>query len=139
MLACNVWCPMKMLLTIIPLFCVLAYAQDSLSNPSPSSGKQMFIAYCGPCHGVDGKGDGPAAPAFRRRPTDLTRLARKNHGKFPGAGVAHELSDIRDAPHGSREMPVWGSVLSELSPKSDSMPALRIANIVNYIQTLQVK
>ena len=99
----------------------------------------MFIAYCGPCHGVDGKGDGPAAPAFNTRPTDLTTLARKNHGKFPGAAIAHELSDVRYAPHGSRAMPVWGSILSELSPKSDSMPALRIANIVNYIETLQAR
>lgn len=36
-------------------------------------------------------------------------------------------------------MPVWGSILSELSPKSEGMSALRIANIVNYIETLQAK
>jgi len=36
-------------------------------------------------------------------------------------------------------MPVWGSILTELSPKSDSMPALRITNIVDYIETLHAK
>lgn len=128
-----------MLIIAVSFCCLFAYAQDTLSNPSSSSGKEMFIAYCGPCHGVDAKGDGPAAPAFRRRPTDLTTLARKNHGKFPGAAIAHELSDVRDAPHGSREMPVWGPILSDLSPKSEGMSALRIANIVNYIETLQAK
>ena len=130
---------MKKFLIAVSFCCALAYAQDSQSNPSPTSGKDMFVSYCAAYHGVGGKGDGPAAPAFRNRPTDLTLLARKNHGKFPGAAVAHELSNVYDAPHGSKEMPVWGSIFSELSPKSDTMSALRIANIVNYIETLQAK
>lgn len=130
---------MKML-PIVALFCgALMHAQETPSNPSPASGKEMFTAYCAPCHGIRGKGDGPAASAFRTPPSDLTRLAQKNKGKFPGAEVAHELKDAYEAPHGSREMPVWGPVLSEISPKSEAIGALRIANIVKYIETLQVK
>ena len=26
---------------------------------NPSSGKEMYNAYCASCHGLDGKGDGP--------------------------------------------------------------------------------
>lgn len=125
---------------IVLLVCgVLVHAQESAENPSPTSGKEMFNAYCAPCHGIDAKGDGPAASVFRRRPSDLTKLARKNGGKFPGAEVANELSNVYRAPHGSREMPVWGPILSEISPKSEAVGALRVANIVNYIETLQVK
>lgn len=128
------------MLPIVVLFCgALVRAQGSASSPSPSSGKEMFVAYCAPCHGIDGRGDGPAASAFRTPPSDLTRLAQKKKGKFPGAAIAHELKDVYEAPHGSREMPVWGPILSEISPKSDAIGALRIANIAKYIETLQVK
>jgi mono/diheme cytochrome c family protein len=129
---------MKMV-PITALLCGASMFAQADSNPSPSSGKQMFRAYCAPCHGIEGKGDGPAASAFRTPPPDLTKLAKKNGGKFPGAAVAHELSDVYEAPHGSKEMPVWGPILSEISPKSEALGALRIANLVKYIETLQEK
>ena len=130
---------MKIATIFVPLISIAACAQQASPSPSPSSGRELFIAYCGPCHGLDGKGNGPAATAFRKPPADLTLLAQRKHGKFPGAEVAHELHDVRDAPHGSKEMPVWGPILSELSPKGDEMAALRISNIVSYIETLQIK
>jgi len=107
--------------------------------PSPTSGKEMFKAYCAACHGAEAKGDGPVAPVLRVRPTDLTLLTKKHGGKFPGAEVAKELSSIYQAPHGSKEMPVWGPYLSYVSPKSEAVGALRIANIVKYIETLQAR
>ena len=108
-------------------------------NPSPTSGKDMFAAYCAACHGADAKGGGPAASALRKCPTDLTTLAKKHGGKFPGAEITKELKSIYQAPHGSQEMPVWGPILSEISPKSEAVGTLRIANIVKYIESLQVK
>ena len=50
---------------------------------NPTSGKQMFGDYCAPCHGISGKGDGPAASALKTPPADLTVLAKTNGGKFP--------------------------------------------------------
>jgi hypothetical protein len=91
------------------------------------------------CHGIDAKGRGPAASAFRIRPTDLTALAKKNGGKFPGAEIAKELKSVDQAPHGSHDMPIWGAFFSELSPKSEAVAALRITNLVKYIESLQVK
>src|ERR1035437_5478995 len=55
---------------------------------SPSSGKDMYIAYCASCHGQGGMGNGPAAAALKTHPTDLTLLAVKNDGKFPDAHIA---------------------------------------------------
>src|ERR1700674_202975 len=43
-----------------------------------TSGKNMFLNYCASCHGVDGKGNGPAAAALKPAPTDLTTLAKAN-------------------------------------------------------------
>ena len=48
-----------------------------VNKTSPTDGKQMYTSYCAPCHGVDGKGNGPAASALKARPTDLTELAKK--------------------------------------------------------------
>ncbi|HVP00771.1 MAG TPA: c-type cytochrome [Bryobacteraceae bacterium] len=122
------------------LFCgALARAQPRTEPPSPASGKDMFRAYCAPCHGRDAKGNGPAASAFRTPPSDLTALAQKHGGRFPGAEVAKELSSVYQAPHGSIDMPVWGPIFTEISPKSDAVGALRVTNIVRYIETLQAK
>ena len=81
------------------------------SYTSPSSGKEMYDSYCASCHGVDGKGDGPAAPALKAVPANLTTLAVKNGGAFTSAHVATEIQGAAMIPaHGSNEMPVWGPI-----------------------------
>jgi mono/diheme cytochrome c family protein len=54
---------------------------------SPASGKEMFHAYCASCHGVDGKGNGPATPALTKHPGDLSIMAKQSGGKFPAMRV----------------------------------------------------
>src|SRR5438477_3610776 len=49
----------------------------------PTNGKQMYASYCAPCHGADARGNGPVAGALKTPPTDLTLLAKANHGKYP--------------------------------------------------------
>src|SRR5262249_45744212 len=39
---------------------------------SPLPGEAMYVRYCASCHGVTGRGDGPAA-ALLPPPTDLTK------------------------------------------------------------------
>ena len=56
------------------------------STPA-ESGKDMFGAYCASCHGLNGKGAGPAASALKVAPADLTALARHNGGKYPAMQV----------------------------------------------------
>ena len=41
------------------------------------NGKQMYVSYCAPCHGVDGKGNGPVAAALKKQPADLAVLSKK--------------------------------------------------------------
>jgi mono/diheme cytochrome c family protein len=114
--------------------------QTPIKQTSAASGKDMFTQYCAPCHGVDGKGNGPAASAMKAQPTDLTQLARKHDGKYPANSVASVLK-FGGGPgaHGSAEMPVWGPLLQSLDKFHDTVVQQRISNIVNYIETLQVK
>ena len=107
---------------------------------SPSSGKEMYTAYCASCHGTDGKGDGPAAPALKMPVTNLTTLAAKNGGTFPAAHVAAVIQGAAMTPaHGSKEMPVWGPIFMAMGGHSTAQVQLRVRNLANYLVSMQLK
>jgi len=103
------------------------------------SGKDIFKDYCAACHGLDGKGNGPAAASLKQRPTDLTQMARQHGGKFPEEQFINTLNGSANLPtHGSPDMPIWGSVFRNTS--SDlSLAQGRIHSLMNYIEELQAK
>ena len=97
----------------------------------------MFKAYCASCHGVNGTGNGPVAATLKQRPTDLTQLAKRNHGVFPSEPVARVIEKGTITAHGTSEMPVWGPELSRLSSHDTEFQLLRVHNLVSYIGRLQ--
>lgn len=100
------------------------------------SGRELYVAYCASCHGLEGKGDGPASEAMRMRPTDLTTLAQR-HGKFPALRVQRLLGGIEGLPaHGGKRMPVWGPVFLPVSPAESEDTAL-IGQLVRYLESIQ--
>jgi mono/diheme cytochrome c family protein len=116
--------------------------QTAIKQTSASSGKEMFTQYCAPCHGVDGKGSGPAASSMKSQPSDLTQLARKNNGNYPANHVASVLKfgeGTGASAHGSEQMPVWGPLLQSLDKFHDTAVQQRVSNLVSYIETLQAK
>jgi mono/diheme cytochrome c family protein len=107
---------------------------------SPASGSEMFNSYCASCHGKDAKGNGPAASALNAAPSDLTMLARKNGGKFPDLKVMAVLrGEAKVAAHGTQEMPVWGPVFWHMSQGHAAEVHQRVANLANYIKSMQEK
>ena len=105
-----------------------------------ASGQEMFMNYCAVCHGKDGKGSGPAAPALKMPATDLTTLAQKNGGKYPALHVSSVIRGEGDVPaHGSKDMPVWGPLFWKMSQGHDAEVQQRIANLNQYIESLQAK
>ena len=111
-----------------------------ITNAPSNSGKEMYNSYCAVCHGKTAKGDGPAASAMKTPPNDLTTLAQKNGGKYPSAHVAAVIRGQETlASHGSQEMPVWGKLFSSISQGHDGQVQQRVANLVEYIGTLQAK
>jgi mono/diheme cytochrome c family protein len=107
---------------------------------SPKSGRQMFDAYCASCHGQGGKGDGPAAPALRNVPTDLTQLAARNGGTFPESHVAQVIKgDLMMVAHGSKDMPIWGPIFLYLEQRDPAMAQLRVHNLTKYVESMQQK
>jgi mono/diheme cytochrome c family protein len=111
-----------------------------ISKITPTSGKQMYVNYCAPCHGVDGRGHGPVAPALKTPPTDLTFLSRSNHGKFPDTHVIAVLqSGSETAAHVSVEMPVWGPILGKMNQTNPQDRMLRVSNLSRFLDTMQAK
>lgn len=107
---------------------------------SAASGHEMYVNYCASCHGVDAKGNGPAAPALKTPPPDLTTLAQRNGGKFPSLRVRNILDEQETVvAHGNKEMPVWGPVLRAVSGGNETIARMRIANLSRYLESLQQK
>jgi mono/diheme cytochrome c family protein len=105
------------------------------------SGAEMFKTWCASCHGIDAKGNGPAAAALKKMPPNLTLLAKQSGGKFPTQRVREYIDGTGKGStpaHGSREMPVWGDALKQIS---DSQPSItyRITTLATYIESLQEK
>lgn len=94
------------------------------------SGKESYLKYCASCHGMDGRGETPLAKLFQKPLPDLTRIGARRGVWYPQA-LVKEIVDGRYAAHGSREMPVWGEILT-----SDEIT--HIAEYLNTIQRLSV-
>jgi mono/diheme cytochrome c family protein len=133
---------------ILALGCIVAFATDEPTktikrvNAQPTAtlnGADLFKEYCAVCHGNDAKGSGPAADALKKRPADLTQLARKNGGNFPELHVMNFIKgeDVI-ASHGSRDMPIWGSIFSQMSANKD-LVQIRVYALLKYIEDQQAK
>ena len=111
-------------------------------NAQPTAtvnGVDLFKEYCAVCHGNDAKGTGPAADALKKRPADLTQLAKKNGGTFPELHVMNYIKgDDVVAAHGSRDMPIWGQIFGSFSPNQD-LVQVRVYNLLKYIEGVQAK
>ena len=132
----------SLLVLFIVFACVIASAQTMRKTPvtptSAASGVEMFKTYCASCHGTDGKGMGPAATALKQAPANLTELAKRNDGKFPENKVYGAIKGDSNTPaHGSKDMPVWGSVFGSLSHGDQGQVQLRISNLTKYIESIQ--
>lgn len=103
-------------------------------------GPDLFRAHCAACHGADGKGNGPVAPALKAKPANLTALTKKNDGKFPTERIEKFISggDPPVSSHGSREMPVWGPIFHQIEDDRD-LGNVRLQNLVKYLETIQQK
>jgi mono/diheme cytochrome c family protein len=144
---------MKTLFTLSSRACLIAVGMLLYSGASSAEeqkidlGKNEYNAKCAICHGVNGKGSGPMSGYLRVTPSDLSQLARKNHGVLP----TNRLFDVIDGnnvpSHGSRDMPIWGKEFraedagyyKEARGNYDSQALVRarILALLEYIDRIQ--
>jgi mono/diheme cytochrome c family protein len=82
-----------------------------------ATGKAYYLQNCTPCHGAEGRGDGPRAYFIFPRPRNFT--SPENRARFNRPALFH---GIREGVRG-REMPAWGKVLEDQA----------IADITEYV------
>lgn len=128
------------------LFTVRICGSQNFFTPPPETirlipsleGPELYVAYCAVCHGADGKGFGPMQQVLKSPLPDLTHIARRNHGKFPTQRVERIISGEEELTpaHGSREMPLWGPIFSEIVWDRD-LGRVRIHNLAKYLESIQ--
>ncbi len=102
-------------------------------------GVDLFRAYCASCHGTDGKGNGPVAPALNTKVPDLTTIAQRNGGMFPLGRVRKIIAgDEAVVAHGTTEMPVWGPIFHKVEEDRD-YGEVRLQNVAGYLASIQQK
>lgn len=127
----------------------IAVASSAHAQPAGVRGGWEYLNSCASCHGVMGRGDGPLARHLVTQPSDLTRLAQRNGGAFPRErliSVVDGRASTEIGPHGSREMPVWGSTFVErytnmgVPPQgAEEISRRRIQHLVEYLESIQQK
>ena len=111
-------------------------------------GKVEYESKCASCHGLTGKGDGPAARALTIKPADLSRLGAENGGVLPVNSMYSMIVGDKSVPaHGPRNMPVWGSIYNrealehhfDAPQDNEAFVRGRVLFLIEYINRLQVK
>ena len=109
-----------------------------------NTGPQDFAEYCSGCHGASGKGDGELAGTLRRKPADLTKLARRNKGEFPTTRVMAQIWGYT-GKKGTGVMPDFAPLLEgDLVPYDGgdgiaTPTPIRLVEIAEYVKSLQQK
>jgi len=114
---------------------------ESFQRPSTGAqdpGALVFRAYCASCHGVSGRGDGPAATEMRHVPPDLTKFSTRNGGVFPSVKLSRIIDGRDVTSHGDREMPIWGDAFRSVAGgMTTEQINSRIEAIVRYLASIQ--
>jgi hypothetical protein len=118
----------------------LTWQQAALTD-----GEELYQELCAVCHGIGGKGDGPAVPALAKPVSDLTVLTANNNGVFPQKQVENSITgQSRIDAHGTVDMPIWGQRFEELRPdwkqvRRSALARQRIYNMTLHIENIQAK
>lgn len=135
---------MRRLAVVIAIATLEACASSGVGHREAAtlSGQQLYQRLCASCHGNDARGNGPVEPALRTAAPDLTWLAHRDGGEFPTEDVRRAIDGRWKQPaHGTRDMPVWGWALFDMSSPDDAAERAHvdamIDRLVNYLASVQ--
>jgi len=90
---------------------------------------------------VTAQGDGPISKSLKTPPADLTQIARRYGGKFPGRRMEEVVDGrVKVDAHGPSAMPVWGEEFTRSeagTTDAERATATVIHKVVEYLRSIQ--
>ena len=141
------------------LIAAITFATSAMGQAQDlDNGRTDFLSKCAGCHGVDGKGTGPMTSKLKRKPADLTALAKNNNDVFSADAIAAVIDGrgCGPAPQ-ARNANLGMSARATARPAEESLPTRtidslldmpcdseevtrkRILEIVGYLRRIQEK
>jgi len=108
--------------------------QEKLLN----HGRAEFELNCVPCHGEEGRGDGPVAKVLLVKPVDLTTIAKENAGVFPFWMIYESIDGTNPViAHDVIWMPPWGKRFEQEETRQYAPAYLRLLMLTHYVESIQ--
>jgi len=100
------------------------FQKQEITEGNIENGEKLFSNSCAACHGVSGKGDGPAAVTMKPRPKNLNdyEYMKNLTDEELFNGIKYGGASVGKSPF----MPAWGSTLSDQE----------IIDIILYLRSL---
>jgi len=101
-------------------------------------GRAEFELNCIPCHGEEGRGDGPMEKVLLVKPADLTVIAKENAGVFPFWMVYESIDGTNPViAHDVIWMPPWGNRFEQEEKRHFAPAYLRLLMLTHYVESIQ--
>jgi nucleotide-binding universal stress UspA family protein len=126
---------------LLAALCLLPLDAAAQEMKQTTPGGEVFRTYCAACHGTSARGDGPLASSMKRKPANLTEIAKRNGGQFPSELIFRTIDGRQPVRgHGGPDMPVWGDVFSKSreAGEAERVTAV-IQSLVGYLESLQLR
>jgi mono/diheme cytochrome c family protein len=126
-------------LLLSPLAAAAQTEQPAMKQTTP--GGEVFRTYCATCHGTTAVGDGPLASSMKRKPANLTEIAKRNGGVFPSELIFRTIDGRNPVKgHGGPDMPVWGDAFARSREAGDQERVKAvIQSLVDFLDGIQLR
>lgn len=121
---------------------VIKQVPMKVSDIAGKNGQEMYDQLCAVCHGVDGKGDGPAAQALANPVPDFTQLGTGVGGEYSSAQLKHVIAGRSRTVHeGIVGMPLWEVEFQYVHRSWNGQPSTsyaraKIHSLAEYVEGL---
>ena len=108
-----------------------------------AGGRASYRAYCAGCHGLDAKGQGPAAAYMTIPPADLTLITQRHGGTYPEEWV-HDRIYGTEAPADTAsldKMLHFGQIWLGENPTPERRQNVErtVEELVSYLESIQAE
>jgi mono/diheme cytochrome c family protein len=99
-------------------------------------GPTLFMTYCAVCHGQGADGRGAHGAYLENAGSGLDKDREAERRCLPAGTRGNIIAGTESSGHGTRQMPVWGPLFSEITSDRD-YGKVRLYNVAKYLESIQ--